>query len=330
MVGRRQKKMLLTGGSVLVCLTLVFALMLHSADPELIRTLSGLSAWDYLFPLGAAALYQTLEALICWIIVRTRLPHFLLIRAFRVMLLKVFGDVASFGAASLPMQAYLLHRSGLPVGAGVGLMTLEYVFHKFSILLYATGMLLLQHRWLMEDRPELMNYLFPAYGISALIITVLVLACTWGKVHCAALWCVGRLPDRGKWVDRKKNLRTQLEALYSESHILFQNRRCCLAVLLLNAVKLFVLFSIPYGCMGALGISCPSFFQMQLLSSLMLLLTSVLPNLAGTGPTEFAFLMIFTPCVGRANAVLALVLYRVATYYAPFLASTVSFCTISR
>ena len=38
-----------------------------------------------------------------------------------------------------------LHRCGLPVGPGVGLMTLEYVFHKSAVLLYATVMLSLIH-----------------------------------------------------------------------------------------------------------------------------------------------------------------------------------------
>lgn len=82
--------------------------------------------------------------------------------------------------------------------------------------------------------------------------------------------------------------------------------------------------------MKTLGVPCPAFARMQLLSALMLLITSVLPNVAGAGPTEFAFLMIFSPHVGGDAALTALLLYRLVTYYLPFLVSIFPFCTIQQ
>ena len=68
-----------------------------------------------------------------------------------------------------------------------------------------------------------------------------------------------------------------------------------------------------------------SFAEVQLLSSLMLLITSALPNVAGVGPMEFAFLLLFSPWAGTAAASSALVLYRVAMYFFPFLLSVITF-----
>ncbi len=48
-------------------------------------------------------------------------------------------------------------RPRLPLGPGVGLMTLQYVFHKTTVLLYATVMLLLQHRWLAANTTGVMR-----------------------------------------------------------------------------------------------------------------------------------------------------------------------------
>lgn len=58
---------------------------------------------------------------------------------------------------------------------------------------------------------------------------------------------------------------------------------------------------------------------------LMLLITSALPNVAGVGPMEFAFLLLFAPWADTAIASSALVLYRVATYFFPFLLSVIVF-----
>lgn len=320
--------MLVTGVLALVSITLVFALLLRGSGTELLPALAGLSPWGILIPAALGALYQILEAMICRSIVRVHLPDFPLRQAWRVVHLKVFGDVASFGTASIPMQSYALHRQGLPAGAGVGLMTLEYVFHKLSILLYAAVMLAFQWTWLKQTSRGVTGYLLPACGVIALIICALVLVCTWDRVQRLVLWAADRLPDTQRWNGRKEKLRIQLGALYTQSQALLRDRRCCGKILLLNAAKLFVLFSIPAVCMQALDLACPPFYRVQLLSALMLLITSVLPNVAGAGPAEFAFLLIFTPYVGGDGAALALILYRAATYYAPFLVSLIPFCTI--
>ena len=92
------------------------------------------------------------------------------------------------------MQLYYLHRAGLPLGPGAGLMTLEYVFHKSTVLLYATVMLLLQHRWLAANTTGVMRYLPMAYAVVAVIIVALVLLCVSPLVQNLARWLLGFLP----------------------------------------------------------------------------------------------------------------------------------------
>lgn len=329
-MGKKQKKMILTGCLVLAALTVLFVLLLGENVEELATALSGISPLGVLTLLGTGGLYQALEALICRRMVRTRLPAFSFRQAWRVVHLKVFGDVASFGTASVPMQSYALYRQGLPVGTGIGLMTLEYVFHKGSVLLYASGMLAAQWGWLQSNVPDVAAYLPAAYGVVTLIITALVLVCVWPAARRGALWVVDRLPESGKWTARKEAIRLQLERLHTQSRALFRDRRCCAAILLLNGGKLCVLFSIPWICLKFLGVSELSFLHVQLLASVMVLITSALPNVAGLGPTEFAFLLLFAPCIGASQAAIALILYRVATYYVPFLVSIYPFCTIQQ
>lgn len=77
---------------------------------------------------------------------------------------------------------------------------------------------------------------------------------------------------------------------------------------------------VPFLSMRALNINSMTFGKTQTLSAIMLLLIGVLPNVSGAGPAEF-FLLLFTPLIGRVSAFSALILYRVATYFFPFLLS---------
>ena len=125
--------------------------------------------------------YQLLEAAVCFVLIRGQLSSFTYRQAVDVTFLRVFGNVATFSAGTIPMQSYYLHRCGLMAGSGVSTMTVEYVFHKASILAYATLMLLVQGRWISLNGAELAHYLMLGYVIGALIIAGLILACTWGK-----------------------------------------------------------------------------------------------------------------------------------------------------
>ena len=121
--------------------------------------------------------YPLLEGCVAWVIVRSRLPQFTLRQGLDVGWCGTFGNVVTLGAGAVPVQLYYLHKAGLPLGPGAGLMTLEYVFHKSTVLLYATVMLLLQHRWLAANTTGVMRYLPMAYAVVAVIIVALVLLC---------------------------------------------------------------------------------------------------------------------------------------------------------
>ena len=122
---------------VLLALTCVVVFIFSSHWAEISTALTQLSLT-----------YPLLEGIVCWLIIRCRLPGFTLRRGLDAAFVGTFGNVVGLGAGAVPMESYYLYHCGLPLGPGVGLMTLQYVFHKTTVLLYATVMLLLQHRWL--------------------------------------------------------------------------------------------------------------------------------------------------------------------------------------
>lgn len=121
-----------------------------------------------------------------------------------------------------------------------------------------------------------------------------------------------------------------MEILYAESKEMLRNRTCCRNAMILNFLKLFWLFMVPFLSMRALNINSMTFGKTQTLSAIMLLLIGVLPNVSGADPAEFAFLLLFTPLIGRISAFSALILYRVATYFFPFLLSVSVFLKVRK
>ena len=69
------------------------------------------------------------------------------------------------------------------------------------------------------------------------------------------------------------------------------------------------------------GVSGLSLWQIQLLGGLMHMIVNALPNVAGMGPAEVAFLLIFSGYMEYGQLSSALILYRTATFFFPFVLS---------
>lgn len=153
----------------------------------------------------------------------------------------------------------------------------------------------------------------------------LTLLYTWDRVLKLVLMLLGKLPHTPKWDVRREKWANSLTELNREAKKVLLVPSIRVKGIAVSLVKLFVLYSIPYAALRLVGCTALNFAQAQLLASLMLLITSALPNVAGVGPMEFAFLLLFAPWADTAIASSALVLYRVATYFFPFLLSVIVF-----
>lgn len=240
----KRSRTYLVSGLTLALIFVAIILVFRDVLPDIVKDLSTVPFWGVLLLLTLGFAYEAMESVLCLVIIHHKKPDCTFIDALRVTFLGVFGNIATLGAGTLPMQSFYLYRRGLDAGSGLGIMASEYVLHKISVLIYATVALLLGGDWLRESASGLARYLLIGYVIGALIVIALTLLYTWDKV-----------------------------------------------------LKLV----------------------------LMLLITSALPNVAGVGPMEFAFLLLFAPWADTAIASSALVLYRVATYFFPFLLSVVVF-----
>ena len=307
---------------VLLALTCVVVFIFSSHWAEISTALAQLSFWQVLLVLAIGLTYPLLEGIVCWLIIRCRLPGFTLRHGLDAAFVGIFGNVVGLGAGAVPMESYYLYHCGLPLGPGVGLMTLQYVFHKTTVLLYATVMLLLQHRWLAANTSGVMHYLPAAYCVVALVIVTLVLLCVSPLVQRLARWAMGFLPKTEPWQTRREKWLKQLDTLAAESRLLLADKGRCARILAVQTLKLFLMFTLPWFCIRFMGLSCGlSFWQVQLLTSLMLFLSNALPNVAGMGSIETAFLLVFSSFMTSGEAMSTLMLFRIASYYFVFAAS---------
>ena len=305
----RRKTLLSLGVLALLTGIVVFIFREHWA--EISEALSRLTLGQGLLALAVGLSYPLLEGVSSWLIVRSRLSHFPLRQGIDNAWMGTFGNVVGLGAGSVPFQTWYLHRRGLDVGPGVGLMTLQYVFHKTAVLLYATVLLLAGRPWIAAHSDGVLRYLPGAYAVVAGVIVGLIALCALPVVQRLARCLLHFLPDTGR-------------------HLLADKPRCA-AILGVHLVKLFLLFCLPWMGLRFMELDTGlTFWQVQLLTSLTLFVSNALPNVAGMGSVETAFLLVYSSFLPDASSMSLLMFYRLASYYAVFAASAVGFALAQR
>ena len=151
-----------------------------------------------------------------------------------------------------------------------------------------------------------------------------------------ALTCVIVLIFRDHWAEitaalAQLNLWQVLVVLaLGISYPLLADKARCVQIFALQALKLFLLFCLPWLCIRFMQLSPLSFARVQLLTSLMLFVSNALPNVAGMGSIETAFLLLYSSFLPSGEVMSVLMLYRIASYYFVFAASAVGFFLAQR
>lgn len=316
-----KRKTMISSVITFAALVLVLVLVFRGQSKEIFQCLRTISAFRLLQLLFLGLLCPLLEAVAGWVALRTQMPNVTFGQALTATYLNIFGNVATMGAGSVPLQSWYLSLHGLLPGAGAGMVTLCYALQKMTVLIYATVMLVFQGGWLHTSNSGLSRYITLGYIVCALIILALILLCTREEVQTLALWCIGKLPDTGRWARRKSAWSRNIKALHTQCRALLANRRRCAAVMLLYAGKYFLLYTLSYRSISLLGLEQLSFWRVQLLSAVMVLIANAIPNVGGVGPAEFTFTLLYSPYLGSSSAASAMVLYRTASYLFPFLVS---------
>ena len=278
--------------------------------------------WSYfLIILGVEVLYLVLDAIPFKMMINRHLPQYSLLETMQILFVGIFMNVTTLGTGIKPAQAYELNKRGIGIGRGLAILTLPYVYHKFTILLYASVALLLRGSYFKTTYADSYHYIYAGYGFSILIIAFLILLCVSQKFHQILFYPFDRWLKPGKWYDKKEKVKLAVSNLQEEAAGIITNYKLAVIITASNMVKMTCWYIMPYIGYIAVGGAPESISIMNVLatSAFMQLIIGVIPVTGGMGSTEIVYTLLYEAMFGKVAAGSSLILYRLATYYLPFL-----------
>lgn len=301
-------------------LALVLWAVFHRNFRGVLQSLCNVGIRGFFVLAAAGCIYFALDILAFFKLTQQRIHSFSFRQAAQTVGLGILGRVCTCSVGSFPMQGCFLYRCGLVPGESGGLIAIAYVLQKAATLLSAAGMAALNHRYLVQQFPDLIWLFRAGFAVGAVIIAVMLLLCASRRFHALLQKLLGCIPQKGSRAALKKTLQHNADSLYRLSCVLLENRAALLRVFLIQCAKILWLELIPWFCLNLLGEQTP--VQTALLyTALALVLAGACPNVSGLGPTEAAFLLLFSRLAENGAAATALLLFRFSSYFFPFLVS---------
>lgn len=277
-------------------------------------------------------MYYFIDALLYSYLLRKDGHPLSFVKCIAVSYMCIFFNVTTFGAGIKPAQMVYLHANGMDSGRAFAVTAMPYVFHKTMIVVYALAMLVLNNAFVVKKFASTFGYIYLGAGLSVLIIVCMILMCATERFHNFVLRIIDFFFRKEKFAAMKLSLKNWAASLREGTKDIVRNPKAWVNFSLMNALKMTCWYVIPMIAIYAAGADMGgvTFGQALAVTSIMQLVMGVIPTSGGVGSLEVVFSLLFAAVFGKVLAGSSMILYRITTYYIPFIISIVMMLAIGR
>lgn len=298
----------------------IFKFLLGDTYQYVLGQIASISRTGLLILIGLEIIFICLDSVTITLIVKRYKRDYSYGEGLDVLLYGNFYKGITFGSGTMVAQLYLLNKQEVPVGISSGMLTVQYLFHRLAVILNATVFMICFNVFRLFDFETYRIYFILGYCINFIMVTGTILMCTWKEFHQIILAIFQRVLRAIKKEDYLRDVEIYFKDLEKESYFLLEKAGWCLKLILINSIKLMFWYVMPYVIYISVTGERPdaSLVEVMTLTAVMHLLLGVIPLPVGMGSTEVVYLILFSYLFGQVTVSTTMIIYRLFTYYMPF------------
>lgn len=285
---------------------------------EIFVSLKQLSVSQFIVLMIIEFVFLVFDALSCFILLRKHSKKIKFKDTLMLTFIGIFATIGTSNAGTIPIQSYFLYKKDIEPNFSLSAMTWECIFYKIGVLLLSIIGLVFNYEWIKKRIPDSLWIIEFGLFICLGFIIVLIGICSWKKMGDLIIKLLNKLPD--KWHKKIETIENQIHRIYQSSKDIAFDWRTNIEVIGTQILRILSKTLLIYTSMVFLNIDV-SMIQIIVLSIFMLLIVGFLPHVAGLGPIELSFVILFSSLMTSTQSHTALVLYRIFDYFIPFIMS---------
>ena len=229
-----------------------------------------------------------------------------------------FYKIVTFGSGSYIASVYYLEKKDLSSSEGLGVFILNYLFYEISIIIINSICIIFNYDFINSNYIDYIFIIKLAYIITMITVILLLFICISKNFHKFLLFILLKLKDKLKYKEAIEFLYDMVFNLGDSSKLLLKNKAIIVSEILLNIIKLLILYIISYISIKEIYVSM-NILDVITITSLTTLLAGIIPTPGGMASIEFVYVLLFSIIINAVQATSAMLIYRFASFIIPFL-----------
>ncbi|MCI8540529.1 MAG: flippase-like domain-containing protein [Erysipelotrichaceae bacterium] len=231
-----------------------------------------------------------------------------------------FGGITPSATGGQFGQVYIMKKQGIKVSDAASLLWADFIIYQTTMMLYVSVLFLCVFSSVYEKNAFFLLVLC-GYVINICVIALLWTMALFPKVFVRfSQWGVILLSKLHIVKNKEKTLQVwtaQMESFTNEIRRLKKDQRLIVKTVLINVLRLTMLYALPYLVCYAMGVELPlsKLVVIIAMSSFVTMANTFIPIPGASGGTEWAFVSIFSTIIPSALAKSVMIFWRFSTYH---------------
>ncbi|MDF9824002.1 uncharacterized protein (TIRG00374 family) [Breznakia sp. PF5-3] len=232
-----------------------------------------------------------------------------------------FSGVTPSATGGQFAQAYIMKQQGIKISNGASILWIDFIIYQSVMVAYSTILMILKFSYYYTEHSSFFLLVLIGYVVNSMVILLLYTMAKFPKIYKRLSSWVVKLLARLKVVKdpvatiTKWNL--QLESFTNEIQSIKQHKGMVVKCILLNVIRLTVLYSLPLFIAYTMGLNVGVDMLLDIItmSAFVNIANAFFPVPGASGGTEAAFMLIFSTLFATAEANSIMILWRFSTYH---------------
>lgn len=273
-----------------------------------------------IFVLLWGSLYTVVWGLVYYVYGKKYVRNYSILKGIAVAFIGAFfAGITPSSTGGQFGQAYLMKKQGIKVSDSVSLLWADFIIYQSTMMVYVTILFLLKYAD-YSSQSAWFNIILLGYVINAAVILALYTIALFPKIYIRLSGWLAKIMGRFRFIKDPEKLvdswTLQMTQFTSEVKRLAKDKKRIVICVLINVVRLSLLYTLPFVVARALSIPIHmnQLLDVAALSSFVLMANSFIPIPGASGGTEVVFTLLFQGIMGSLTGAV-MILWRFSSYH---------------
>ncbi len=306
----------------LIFIGLIIYMITVDSIENILNVLKSANIFWMILGLCCMVVYWLLEALCLYIVTKKTYKFQRFRNSLRVSMIgQLFNSITPFSSGGQPMQAVTMVSEGKSISSSASILLIKFIVYQATLVVYTLIVFIVKFSYFRNILNNFMDLALVGFTLNFVIIIFLILIGINKKLVYNIISFIYRFLNKIKLM---KNLEKHLDKVkisidnfHEQFKIIKEEKLMLLKLVILTIIQLTVFFFVTYTVYRAFGQSGTSVSNIICAQAFLLMIMSFIP-IPGAGiAAEGGFLIIFSMFFEQNKINMAVLFWRLYTFYLP-------------